>query len=181
MPCRRQADASAARWTAAPGRRGCRGPGPPSASVRRGGQRRRRARGFLLGDCCASGRWPDFAAPFAPAAERWARPAVLSTLAKSGGSSDATSAASNFCQMPFSLQQSQRLNSVVRGPYSAGLAPTQPLAKPMQDAANDPAIVHPRLAAEMRKQRLHRRPLRIAQPELPCHDSAPSYSESNPT
>ncbi len=51
--------------------------------------------------------------PFAPAAERWARTAVLSTMAKSGGSSQATSAASSPCQMPFSLQRSKRLNSVV--------------------------------------------------------------------
>ena len=60
--------------------------------------------------------------PFAPAAERCARTAVLSTIAIAGGSPQPASAASSACQMPFSLQRLKRLNSVVRGPYSVGTA-----------------------------------------------------------
>src|SRR4051812_17852606 len=59
---------------------------------------------------------------FAPAAERWARIDVLSTRATSGGSEQDASLASSFCQRPRSLQRSNRLKRVVRGPYSAGIA-----------------------------------------------------------
>lgn len=48
--------------------------------------------------------------------------AVLSTIEASGGSLQATSAVSRPCQIPFLLQRSKRLNSAVRGPYSAGMA-----------------------------------------------------------
>jgi hypothetical protein len=59
--------------------------------------------------------WPP---PFAPAAARCARISVRSTMATTGGSSQAASAAKSSCHRPRSLQ---RLNSAVRGPYSAGI------------------------------------------------------------
>jgi hypothetical protein len=43
----------------------------------------------------------------------------------------------------------------------------------MQDAADHPPIINPRLAAQMRQQRLNRRPLHIAQPKPLAHDPSP--------
>ena len=60
--------------------------------------------------------------PFAPAADRCARTAVLSTMARSGGSPQLAKAAYSSCHSPRSLQRLKRLNSVVLGPYSSGRA-----------------------------------------------------------
>jgi hypothetical protein len=44
----------------------------------------------------------------------------------------------------------------------------------MQDAADHPPVINPRLAAKVRQQRLERCPLRIAQPKPLCHHPSPS-------
>ena len=104
------------------GRPGCRARTRPSAAPHRGGRRCRRARESWSSDRLATvGSLVD-AAPSTTAAERYARTAVLSTIATPGGSPYPASAASSACQMPFSLQRFHRLNSVVRGPYPAGIA-----------------------------------------------------------
>lgn len=60
--------------------------------------------------------------PFAPAADRCARTAVLSTMASSGGSAHPARAAKSCCHSPRWLQRLNRLNTVVRGPYTSGSA-----------------------------------------------------------
>lgn len=104
--------------------------------------------------------------PFAPAAERCARTAELSTMAKSGGSWLAASAASSPCRMPFSLQRLKRLNNRAWAVFGRNGAPTQTLATSMQNTADHPSVVDPRLTAQMGQQRLDYRSLHVAWPEL---------------
>jgi len=119
--CRRSAGASAVHLRAAPGRHGCRGPGGLSASGRRGGRRRWRARGSWWPGRHPKSRSLASAAPLALASEQCARTAVPSAIAIFGGSSEAARVAGNACQMPFSLRRLNRLDNVACGLFWAGM------------------------------------------------------------
>jgi hypothetical protein len=96
-------------------------------------------------------------------------------MAIAGGSSLAASGAKSCCHSPRSLQRLKRLNCVVRGPSLRRDRPAaQALAVTVLDAADHPPIIHLRLAAKARQQRLNRCPLRIAQPKTLAYGPKPS-------
>ena len=99
---------------------GCRAPGRRSAGWKGGGLCHLRLRGF---SCCArreSGRSPVSAPPFPPQAERCALMCVLSIICMLSNRPRAASSWNNRSQMPRSAHRTDRLYTVVRGPYSGG-------------------------------------------------------------
>ena len=173
-PCRRSVGSWPGRWPATPARRRCRAPGRPSAGGRRGGRRRRRARGSWSCGLRGSARSPGSAPPFcagrrAVGADRGAVHHDDVRRLGTGRQRRQQFLPEPALASPIEPVEQRRARAVL----GRDRAPAQPLAEPLQDAADHPTIVHSRLAAPMRQQRLDRRPLCIAQPQPPRHRPCP--------